>query len=116
MIVTDTITDGLDEIGDPVENAREVFRAYSEVIAEDARENAPWSDRTGDARAGIMAEVDTNGDEVIFYLAHSVEYGIWLETIQSGRFAILLPTLEKYSAQVFEDAGAEVIGVSRGFL
>lgn len=113
--VDDGFTSWLDGFGDPVDNAEEVFREYANVIEEDARENAPWTDRTGAARAGLRAEVDRGNEEIVLYLYHTVEYGIYLETMQSGAFAILLPTLEKYAKTVFENAGGEVIGTTGGF-
>jgi hypothetical protein len=58
--------------------------------------NAPWTDRTANARNGLHAETEF-GPEQHFYaqlvLAHSVFYGIYLETRFSGKYAILMPTI-----------------------
>jgi len=62
-----------------------------------ARVNASWTDRTGDARAGLEAAVESDGDTVTVSLRHTVPYGIWLENLFNGRFAIILPTLEAFS-------------------
>lgn len=62
-----------------------------------ARANAPWEDRTGDARAGLNVSVDSDGDSIVMQLFHTVDYGLWLEVIQSGRFAIIMPTLQDFS-------------------
>ena len=71
-----------------------------------AQANAPWDDRTGEARANLTAEVTTEGDSVLLILSHGVDYGQWLETIQSGRLAIIMPTLEHFAAQIFSATGA----------
>lgn len=116
MIVEDGITPMLDDIGDPLENAEESFEAYKDIVLEDAKENAPWQDRTGDARAGLDAEVTTEGNLVVLSLFHTVEYGIWLETAFSGDYAIIMPTLEKWGMEVFRDAGDRMTGVGVGGL
>lgn len=70
-------------------------------LAEDmethARENAPWTDRTGDARGGLAGEVEVDGDTVRATLVHGVDYGIWLENRFNGRYAIIGPTMEVFS-------------------
>ena len=56
--------------------------------------NAPWTDRTGAARNGLHTQPflgDKRHKEIVF--AHSVEYGIWLETIESGQYAIILKSM-----------------------
>lgn len=65
-----------------------------------AKANAPWADRTGEARSGLDVEVASEGDEIILTLFHTVEYGKWLETIQAGSLAIILPTLEIYGPEI----------------
>lgn len=75
------------------------------------RENAPWTDRTSNARNGLFATPFytlgsggpgrdargrfTSGDSTTYgvVLYHSVPYGIWLETRWAGRLAALLPVL-----------------------
>lgn len=56
---------------------------------------APWTDRTGAARAGLHANVghhkSTGRHDVTF--AHGVDYGIWLEVANSGKYAIIMPTV-----------------------
>lgn len=61
------------------------------------RSNAPWTDRTGNARNGLVGvyESSANGGRVVF--AHSVNYGIWLEVRWSGRYAIILPAVEEFA-------------------
>lgn len=59
-----------------------------------AKQNAPWTDRTGHARQGLFGYVleDRDGEALRVRLAHSVHYGVYLELANQGRFAILQPT------------------------
>lgn len=92
---------------DPQGKAISALEGLTREIEDAAQANAPWTDRTGDARAGLTCEVDKDGEDVILELFHTVDYGQWLETIQSGRFAIIMPTLEEYSDRIFQAVNAE---------
>ena len=61
-----------------------------------ARTNAPWTDRTGNARSGLHADVNIieYGQAFELIVAHSVHYGIWLEVRFSGKYAIIQPTID----------------------
>ena len=60
------------------------------------REEAPWEDQTGAARDGLRAEASKEGSTHLITLYHTVDYGIWLEVRYNKKFAIILPTIEKY--------------------
>lgn len=65
-----------------------------------AKENAPWTDQTGHARAGLHSAVDVinAGQAFELIVAHSEEYGIWLEVRFSGKYAIIMPTVNYIGA------------------
>lgn len=60
---------------------------------------APWTDRTTNARSGLHTKTDHSGSSAIGFkthsitFAHAVDYGIWLELIQSGKYQIIMPTV-----------------------
>lgn len=54
---------------------------------------APWKDVTGKARAGLFTQTMYDGDKYSIKFGHSVDYGIWLEIANSGKFQILMPTM-----------------------
>jgi hypothetical protein len=89
--------------------AEQEMRDQAQRVQQYAQDNAPWSDRTGDARSGLIADVYQDGGEIVLELAHSVDYGQWLELIEDGRFAILLPTIEAMGAEVINRAGGVVL-------
>lgn len=82
-----------------------VFEIAQESVEENAKANAPWEDRTGDARAGLQTRVVKAQGSISLFLEHTVEYGLWLEVIQNGRFAIIMPTLEAMAPEIFLLAG-----------
>lgn len=58
------------------------------------RENAPWTDRTGNARAGL----DTTTEHVpkehhTIWLFGRMPYQIWLEVRFAGKYAIIGPAI-----------------------
>jgi hypothetical protein len=67
-----------------------------------ARQNAPWADRTGDARAKLSTKVRENKNSVVVRLAHGVPYGIFLELCNSGRYAIIRPTITSMGPEVMK--------------
>lgn len=68
----------------------------AKAIEEWMRENAPWDDRTGDAREGLSTDVLHEGFRQEIYLMHGVDYGIWLEVRWNGRYAIIQPALDEF--------------------
>lgn len=60
-----------------------------------AKTNAPWTDRTGNARAGLHTDVSHSRNQWQMIVAHLVSYGIWLEVANSGRYQIILPTMQE---------------------
>jgi len=77
-----------------------------------AKENAPWTDRTANARQALRSYNGTDApagypssqqlaqDVVELFLSHGMEYGISLETKWQGRYAIIYPTLEAHLPEI----------------
>lgn len=53
------------------------------------RQNATWTDRTANARNGLMAVSYRAGSQYNIVLFHSMPYGIWLEVRWSGKYGII---------------------------
>ena len=71
-----------------------------------AKQNAPWTDRTGAARRGLFARHNRSSEtsfSIIF--GHGVDYGIFLELANSGRYAIIVPTIEALFPRIVEELG-----------
>lgn len=110
LILADTLTPLFSSVG-VEDHAQRVLEDLADEIQDYAQSNAPWTDRTGEARQGLETEVYRRGTTLVLELYHTVDYGIWLETIQSGTFAIIMPTLEAYSDQVMRAVGAHETGI-----
>jgi hypothetical protein len=67
------------------------------------RSNAPWNDRTGNARQGLFGRAfkDGKGYTIVYY--HTVSYGIFLERRWSGKYQIIAPTVEVMGPKVMSD-------------
>jgi len=75
---------------------------FCEEYAFEAELNAPWTDRTGDARKLLKGEVIDKKGAIGIQLLHRVEYRKALETANDGNYAILKPTIEGLRAKFFE--------------
>lgn len=69
-------------------------KQYQPIVEGYATTNAPWTDRTGNARNTLSARTEhkPNTDSII--LSHGMIYGVWLEVKNSGRYAIVIPTIK----------------------
>ena len=66
--------------------------------------NAPWTDRTSNARQGLYAKPEHFVREMVeIILAHGVEYGQYLELSNAGRFAIVNPAIDRFGPLVWQD-------------
>lgn len=76
--------------------------------------NAPWEDRTGEARSGLKGNVQFNagvgpeGTAMRIFLGHGVDYGIHLELGMGGRFQIIKPGLDRLAAKLPESVVREM--------
>ena len=89
-----------------------------------AKANAPWTDRTANARQGLFYAVDGGGqseisgsqrlagqesdtvsaakDIVALYLSHSMTYGLYLETAMAGRYRVIMPVMESHYQELVQ--------------
>jgi hypothetical protein len=75
--------------------------SYAQKMEQYAKAEAPWEDRTGDARKGLRGDVFYRpGVDMGVTLAHTVEYGQYLETANDGKYAILKPTVEHFMPEI----------------
>ena len=86
------------------------FLRAKDEATEFAKLNAPWTDRTANARGGLHANAyPINGGEAFeLVVAHSVYYGIWLEVRFSGKFAILMPTVNYIGALLMDRIASSI--------
>ncbi len=77
-----------------------VAQRVASEMQNQAKADAPWTDRTGNARTGIFgtSEADFGAHVVTIYLSHgaTIDYGIWLELAHSGNYAVIMRTMEAH--------------------
>jgi len=116
-----TLTPGLDAAVAAVGTKIDAILQHYEVQAQnDMRISAPWKDQTGNARQGLFAQAiitagsgvrgrDSTGrftsgaDEHALVLYHTVPYGLFLETKNSGVYRVIVPTMEVIGPQIMND-------------
>lgn len=79
---------------------RFVRREIEPMLERYAKENRPWTDRTGAARRGLFASSYMTANELVILVAHTVYYGVYLELLQAGKYAILVRTIEANRADI----------------
>ena len=91
--------------GDLQAELQDFGNRWAPVLEAYAKENRPWTDRTGNARQGLRGDSSTNetGDGVTVELKGGVHYQIYLEVSNAGKYAIILPTLEAHYNQMIAD-------------
>jgi len=78
----------------------QTLEAMQEQMVEWAKANAPWKDQTGDARRELNSppiRTDPDGSKTLI-IAHGVDYGIFLETMNGGVFGIIPATVRHFAA------------------
>lgn len=101
VVPPETLAAAIEKYGDRVITAvTAVAGRVAAEMANSAKSNAPWTDRTANARTGIFgtAERDTTAQVVTLFLSHSpvIDYGIWLELANGGNYAIIMRTIESH--------------------
>lgn len=67
-----------------------------------AKNNRPWTDRTGHARQRLVGWVEMFSNKVRIHIGHGVDYGVYLELAHEKRYAILQPTVNALSKEILE--------------
>lgn len=65
------------------------------------KQMASWTDRTGNLRASLYAAVENLVNEIAIYIDYGLEYGVYLEFKNAGRYAIIAPALDHWSPLVW---------------
>lgn len=74
-----------------------------------AKMNRPWKDRTNRARLGLTGYAYWESKKVVAaVIAHTVDYGVYLELAHQRKYAILEQAIEEHKDEI-EDAVKEVL-------
>lgn len=110
VFVFDSLTPNLKRLLPRVDAAvGVVFDRYEAEAETYMRTNARWHDNTGNARAGLMAQHDSEPmvrHQLTLY--HTMPYGYWLEVRWSGRYAIIGPSMAHLAVPLAQDLAAAI--------
>lgn len=79
---------------------------YAPQIEAWMKNDAIWTDRTGNARQSLYAETEQLIDGAFIAFDYGVDYGFWLEYANEGRYAIIAPALNHWSPKVWDSVRA----------
>lgn len=75
--------------------------AYAMTDAKnDAKQSAPWTDRTGNARISIFGTTSSETNRIIGYLGIGMPYGVYLELAHQGTYRVIWPTIDILRAKL----------------
>ncbi len=104
VVPPETLATAIEKYGESVITA--VTAVAGRVAAEmqnSAKANAPWTDRTGNARTGLFGVAERGEDAlgkqvVTIFLSHSavLTYPLFLELANAGNYAIIMRTIEAH--------------------
>lgn len=93
-----------------------IAKRRADEITTDMQESHRWQNQTGEAESRLLATVEEVEEELIeILLQHGAAHGWWLEgydprdlpalreTMLAGKFAILAPSVDKWSPVIFQD-------------
>lgn len=89
------------ELGPKIErrvNATMLFGAAKGMAY--MKENAPWTDRTTNARNGLHTQPYVADKSKTITFSHTMNYGIWLEVANNGKYQIIMPSVLHTGKQI----------------
>ncbi|RDY22880.1 hypothetical protein CHF27_011210 [Romboutsia maritimum] len=72
----------------------------AKTLENEAKNNHPWEDRTYQARNRLKGDYEWQGNLLRISLSHGVDYGIYLELCNEGKYAVITPTINKCSPKI----------------
>ena len=101
---SEVFPDGLDDYTHAIRWAVvEIAQRRAPEIEAWMKANAPWTDRTGNARQTLHTEVQMVVDTVVITLAHGMSYGRFLELAHGGQYAVIGPALDEFAPKLWDD-------------
>ena len=74
------------------------------LLQGEAQRNRTWTDLTAQARQRIKGYCVRTDRGIRIYLAHGVDYGVYLEFAHEKRYAIIYPTLRRKGPEIIAGA------------
>lgn len=63
-----------------------------------------WTNRTGQAAARVFSNAELTRDFISWYMAHGVQYGVYLELANDRKHEAIRPIIQRYVGRFLQDA------------
>jgi hypothetical protein len=101
FIDSDTLTPNLKGMGEKLDRRmKQLTGYYAERGQNQMRQNAPWTDRTSNARNGLFGKETSDAAKYRITYYGTVPYQIFLEVRWDGKYSIIVPTVKKMGAEL----------------
>lgn len=84
------------------EDIEDSMGQFAAKLENQAKNNRPWTDRTGNARRSIEGSSEVGRDYIKVALCIGVDYGKYLELSNGGKYRIILPTMKSNYSGFFQ--------------
>lgn len=99
----DTLRPGLEEFPEKLERALSASHEFDSNQGQNYMKiAAPWTDRTGNARASLTAKPFREPGRFITILYGTMPYQIYLEKSNNGKYAIIGPSTGKVGRMIMQ--------------
>lgn len=85
-----------------LENCERYAQTAAKQLETAAKAEAPWIDRTGHARGGIIGRSARSGSAIRITLSGSVRYLVYLELAHEKKYAVLWPVMQKHQKRILD--------------
>jgi hypothetical protein len=86
------------------QNVNALAERYANEIETWMKSNAVWTDQTGDARRELYSETfGLTNEAVVIILGHGVDYGVFLELANAGRYSVIFPAMDYFIPRIWDD-------------
>lgn len=101
----DEVIRNLNALADRVEHKGEILlRAAAVRTVNEAKQRAPWRDRTGNARRSIHEEFTKDAGGMTESIGIGVFYGVYLELSHGGKYRVIDPVVFGYGKKELQDS------------
>jgi len=111
IIDSDQLIKSLTDIGGHLVHVLESgLSEVADLMESDAKRDAPWTDRTGNARRTMTGFVTCENDNVLVVgVAGHMHYSPDLELRHGKRYAVLVPTVDRYAPTILQTVAKAVL-------
>jgi hypothetical protein len=90
-------------------NAKTLVTVAAGRTVNEAKRTAPWTDRSGDARRSIHAEVTEDAGGITAAIGIGVDYGKYLEMAHGGKYRVIDPTVFGFGKQEMQNVMKDLL-------